>query len=85
MRDRDVSSLELTDHYLARIDKLSDTVGAFITVTADLAREQARALDIEVRRGELRSPLHGVPVPVARPRFPYSRAGRTPVCSSCPA
>jgi len=64
VRDRDVSSLELTDHYLARIDKLSETVGAFITVTADLAREQARALDDEVRRGELRSPLHGVPVPV---------------------
>jgi amidase len=64
VRDRDVSSLELTDHYLARIDKLSDTVGAFITVTADRAREQARALDVEVRRGELRSPLHGVPVPV---------------------
>jgi amidase len=64
VRAGDVSSLELTDHYLARIDKLSDTVGAFITVTADLAREQARELDIEVRRGELRSPLHGVPVPV---------------------
>jgi amidase len=64
VRTGDVSSLELTDHYLARIDKLSDTVGAFITVTADLAREQARALDVEVRRGELRSPLHGVPVPV---------------------
>jgi amidase len=61
---RDVSSLELTDHYLARIDKLSDGVGAFITVTAELARKQARELDIEVRRGELRSPLHGVPVPV---------------------
>ncbi|MDQ1670539.1 MAG: amidase [Actinomycetota bacterium] len=60
----EVSSLELTEHYLARIDKFSDTVGAFITVTADLAREQARARDIEVRRGELRSPLHGVPVPV---------------------
>jgi amidase len=64
VRAREVSSLELTDHYLARIDKLSDTVGAFITVTANLAREQARALDDDVRRGELRSPLHGVPVPV---------------------
>jgi amidase len=64
VRAGDVSSLELTDHYLARIDNLSDTVGAFITVTGDLAREQARALDDDVRRGELRSPLHGVPVPV---------------------
>jgi amidase len=64
VRARDVSSLELTDHYLGRIEKLSDTVGAYITVTADLAREQARALDDDVRRGEVRSPLHGVPVPV---------------------
>jgi amidase len=64
VRARDVSSLELTDHYLDRIDKLADGVGAFITVTAELAREQARVLDGEVRRGELRSPLHGVPVPV---------------------
>jgi amidase len=64
VRARDVSSLELTEHYLARIDKLSDSVGAFITVTADLAREQARALDDEARRGEWRSLLHGVPVPV---------------------
>jgi amidase len=64
VRAGDVSSLELTEHYLARIDKLSDSVGAFITVTADLAREQARARDDEVRHGDLRSPLHGVPVPV---------------------
>jgi amidase len=64
VRAGDVSSLELTEHYLARIDKLSDSVGAFITVTADLARQQARALDDDVRRGALRSPLHGVPVPV---------------------
>ncbi|MGZ4608653.1 MAG: amidase [Actinomycetes bacterium] len=59
-----VSSLELTEHYLARIDTSSDRVGAFITVTAELAREQARERDDEVRQGELRSPLHGVPVPV---------------------
>jgi amidase len=64
VRAGEISSLELTDHYLARIDKLSDSLGAFITVTADRAREQARARDDEVRRGELRSPLHGVPVPV---------------------
>jgi amidase len=64
LRAGEVSSLELTDHYLARIDKLSDSVGAFITVTADLAREQARRLDDEAWHGQWRSPLHGVPVPV---------------------
>jgi amidase len=64
IRTGEVSSLELTEHYLARIALLSDTVGAFITVTADLARAQARARDDEVRLGDLRSPLHGVAVPV---------------------
>jgi amidase len=64
LRSREVSSLELTEHYLARIDKLSETLGAFITVTADLALEHARTLDDEARRGEFRSPMHGVAVPV---------------------
>jgi amidase len=60
----EVSSLEITEHYLDRIDERSDAVGAFITVTADLARDQARAADDAVRRGDLLSPLHGIPVPV---------------------
>ncbi|WP_431727669.1 amidase [Verrucosispora sp. TAA-831] len=52
------SSLELVEHYLHRIDALGDTVGAFVTVTADAAREAARAADATPppRRG----PLHGV-------------------------
>lgn len=60
----EVSPVELADHYLSRIGRLSDEVGAYVTVTADLAREQAHALEAEVRDGALRSPLHGVPVPV---------------------
>src|SRR3990170_2788314 len=60
----EVSPLELTDHYLERIDRYSDTVGAYVTVTADLACEQSRRLEAQARRGEWRSPLHGVPVPV---------------------
>jgi amidase len=59
-----LSCLEVTDHYLARIDARADSVGAFVTVTADLARAQARARDEEVRRGDVRSAVHGVPVPV---------------------
>ncbi len=59
-----VSPVELTEHYLTRVDRLNDEVGAFATVTADLALAQARALEQEVRRGGARSPLHGVPVPV---------------------
>jgi amidase len=59
-----LSPVELTDHYLERIDRLNATVGAFITVTPELARAQAVAAEAAVRAGGPLSPLHGVPVPV---------------------
>jgi amidase len=65
IRDGEISSLELTDHYLGRAHALNETVGAFVTITDDLAREQARAADTAVAAGEpVRSVLHGVVVPV---------------------
>jgi amidase len=62
LRAREVSSAELVDHYLARVQRLSDTVGAFVTVTADLARSQAVLADAGV--GDRSSPLYGVPTAV---------------------
>ena len=59
---REVSPVELVEHYLARIARSDATVGAFVTVTADLAREQARAALRPVERRP--SPLHGVPTGV---------------------
>lgn len=44
LRRGEVTPLELVDHYLARIERLNDDVGAFITVTPDAARERAQAL-----------------------------------------
>ncbi len=61
---REVSPVDLVEHYLDRVERLSDRVGAFVTVTDDLARAQAREREDEVRRGAVRSALHGVPVPV---------------------
>ena len=67
IRSGQTSAVELTEHYLARTEALNDTVGAFITVTPEMALEQARAADDEVReisdRGDL-PVLHGVVVPV---------------------
>ena len=62
LRAREVSSAELVDHYLARVERLSDTVGAFVTVTGDLARKQAVLADAAV--GDRSSPLYGVPTAV---------------------
>ena len=41
VRRREVSSLELVEHYLERIERLSEDLGAFVTVTADRARAAA--------------------------------------------
>ncbi|HWG78001.1 MAG TPA: amidase [Steroidobacteraceae bacterium] len=64
IRDHSVTPTELTEACLARIDLYDRKLNAFITVTADLARAQARALDAEQRAGKVRGPLHGIPVAV---------------------
>ena len=61
VRRRDLSPVELVDHYLDRVDRLSDQVGAFITVTGDLARHQARLAEARTGAG---GPLFGVPTAV---------------------
>ncbi|SCL41764.1 amidase [Micromonospora pallida] len=58
----ELSSVELVEHHLARVDALGDTVGAFVTVTPDEARRAARAADVVPAGG--RGPLHGVPTAV---------------------
>src|SRR5439155_11286342 len=57
-----VTSTELVNACLSRIDVYNPKVNAFITVTRDLALTQAKALDAEQRAGKLRGPLHGIPI-----------------------
>ncbi|MEA9985215.1 MULTISPECIES: amidase [Subtercola] len=54
----EVGVLELTDHYLARIERLNPQLGAFHEVTAEKARERARYVEDEVPRS---STLWGLP------------------------
>lgn len=60
IRARTLSPVELTDAYLARIEALDGQLNAFITVTVDLAREQARSAEAEIAKGHYRGPLHGI-------------------------
>src|SRR2546422_8075318 len=53
---------QTTDAYLARIAKLDDKVGAYITVTADRAHAAARAADERYRQGRPLGPLDGAPI-----------------------
>jgi Asp-tRNA(Asn)/Glu-tRNA(Gln) amidotransferase A subunit family amidase len=56
-----ISSLELTEIYLARIAAYAERLECFVTVTADRARAEARARDAERAAGQVRGPLHGIP------------------------
>ena len=62
LRAGEVTSRALTELMLARIEAHDDKLNAFITVTADLARAQARQADQELGGGYDRGPLHGVPI-----------------------
>lgn len=56
-----VTSVEMVEIFLRRIERYNSDLLAFITVTADLAREQARRADAELRNGQDRGLLHGIP------------------------
>ncbi|GAB3123497.1 amidase [Glaciibacter psychrotolerans] len=58
LQRRQVGVVELTEHYLARIEAQNPGVGAFVTVTADAARERARFVETEVAP---EVPLWGLP------------------------
>lgn len=62
IRERKLSSVELTRACLDRIAKLDPKLNAFITVTENLALEQARQADNETAAGNWRGSLHGIPV-----------------------
>lgn len=62
IRSRAVTSVQLTEACLARIETYNPKLNAFITVLRDQAIAQARDLDAEQRSGKLHGPLHGVPV-----------------------
>ena len=64
IRRKEVSPVAVVDAVLHRIEALQPTVNAFITVTADEAREAARRAEAAVMAGEPLGQLHGVPFSV---------------------
>ncbi|TMD57165.1 MAG: amidase [Chloroflexi bacterium] len=64
IRTRRVSPVSLVESCLARIEAVEPRLNAFITVTAELALEQARQAEREIETGRYKGPLHGMPVAV---------------------
>jgi Asp-tRNA(Asn)/Glu-tRNA(Gln) amidotransferase A subunit family amidase len=61
LRNRQVSSVELTRLYLDRIEAIDPVLRCVISRTDDLALEQAERADRELAAGRDRGPLHGLP------------------------
>ena len=63
-RSGQVSPVEATEAYLARIEQVDPALNSYITVTAEQARAEARQAQEEISAGQVRGPLHGIPVAV---------------------
>jgi aspartyl-tRNA(Asn)/glutamyl-tRNA(Gln) amidotransferase subunit A len=62
LRAKKLSPVELTRTLLDRISRLDGRLHSYITVTGDLALEQAKRAEREIAAGNYRGPLHGVPI-----------------------
>jgi aspartyl-tRNA(Asn)/glutamyl-tRNA(Gln) amidotransferase subunit A len=62
IRLRELSPVELVDSVLERLQEVEPHLGAYVVVTADRAREAAREAEHSLVRGDIRGPLHGVPM-----------------------
>ena len=61
-RRRALSPVELTRAHLERIEQLDPKLHAFVTVTADRALADAKAAEAALGRGDISSPLLGIPI-----------------------
>jgi Asp-tRNA(Asn)/Glu-tRNA(Gln) amidotransferase A subunit family amidase len=61
IQTRQITSLELTKMYLARLKRYNPTLLFVVNLTEELAIEQARKADEEIQAGNCRGPLHGIP------------------------
>ena len=61
VRDRRVSSVDLTEIYLDRLRRYDPTLLCAVTILEGRAREEAQQADADLRSGTWRGPLHGIP------------------------
>lgn len=61
IKERKITSLQLTKLYLERLKKYGPKLECVITLTEEIALEQAKKADEEIAKGIWRGPLHGIP------------------------
>jgi aspartyl-tRNA(Asn)/glutamyl-tRNA(Gln) amidotransferase subunit A len=78
LQRKKISSTDLTEHYLKRIKQHNPTLNAYVTITEELAREQAAAADVALANGTA-TPLTGIPI--AHKDLFLTAGVRTSACS----
>jgi Asp-tRNA(Asn)/Glu-tRNA(Gln) amidotransferase A subunit family amidase len=61
IQNKKISSVELTKFFIERLKKWGDTLECVITLTEDLALQQAKQADADLKNGIYKGPLHGIP------------------------
>jgi Asp-tRNA(Asn)/Glu-tRNA(Gln) amidotransferase A subunit family amidase len=61
IRNKKISSLELTQFFIDRLNKYNPILQCTITITEEMALEQAKKMDQELANGNYRGILHGIP------------------------
>jgi len=64
IRAKDISALELLEHYLGRVERYNTELNAIIVHDEERARVRARDADAALARGDVWGPLHGVPMTI---------------------
>ena len=62
LKKKEISPIELTQAHLERIQLLDKRLNCFITVTPELALQQARQAEMEIQHGDYKGALHGIPL-----------------------
>lgn len=61
IKNKKITSVELTNFFIERIKKFGDSLHCVISITEDIAMQQAEQADAEIAKGKYRGPLHGIP------------------------
>ncbi len=62
LKQKEISPVDLTRAHLERIQLLDQGLNSFITLTPEIALQQARQAEAEIQRGEYKGWLHGIPL-----------------------
>lgn len=62
LKSGQISPVELTEAFLDRIERLNPALAAYVLVTDERARADAKRAEAEIMAGDYKGPLHGVPI-----------------------